>query len=204
MRILFATSNPGKLHELRQVLQPMGIQVLGLDSLEQVPPEPVEDETTFEGNARLKAVAYAKATNYRCLAEDSGIEVDALDGAPGVYSARYATAQGTRQERDRANNQKLLAALRGVPQAERSARFICAMCVADPDGSVIAETQGSFEGLIVDEPRGSNGFGYDPLLLVPDLGRTSAELSPDEKNARSHRGSAARSLARILERLAPN
>jgi len=204
MRILFATSNPGKLRELRQVLQPMGIQVLGLDSLEQVPPEPVEDETTFEGNARLKAVAYAKATNYRCLAEDSGIEVDALDGAPGVYSARYATAQGTRQERDRANNQKLLAALRGVPQAERSARFICAMCVADPDGSVIAETQGSFEGLIVDEPRGSNGFGYDPLLLVPDLGRTSAELSPDEKNARSHRGSAARSLARILERLAPN
>lgn len=204
MRILFATSNPGKIRELRQVLEPMGIEVLGLDSLDHVPPEPVEDETTFEGNARLKAVAYAKATNYRCLAEDSGIEVDALDGAPGVYSARYASAEGTREERDRANNRKLLNALSGVPLAKRTARFICAMCVADPDGSIVTETQGSFEGLITDEPRGENGFGYDPLLLVPDLGLTSAQLSPEEKNARSHRGSAARALARVLERLAPN
>lgn len=204
MRILFATSNPGKIRELRQVLEPMGIEVLGLDSLDEIPPEPVEDETTFEGNARLKAVAYAKATNYRCLAEDSGIEVDALDGAPGVYSARYASAEGTREERDRANNRKLLNALSGVPLAKRTARFICAMCVADPDGSIVTETQGSFEGLITDEPRGENGFGYDPLLLVPDLGLTSAQLSPEEKNARSHRGSAARALARVLERLAPN
>src|SRR5690606_19194161 len=204
MRILFATSNPGKIRELRQVLEPMGIEVLGLDSLDEIPPEPVEDETTFEGNARLKAVAYAKATNYRCIAEDSGIEVDALDGAPGVYSARYASAEGTREERDRANNRKLLNALSGVPLAKRTARFICAMCVADPDGSIVAETQGSFEGLITDEPRGENGFGYDPLLLVPDLGLTSAQLSPEEKNARSHRGSAARALARVLERLAPN
>ncbi len=204
MRILLATSNPNKLREVREILAPTGFEVVGLDSLAEQPPEPAEDETTFEGNARLKAVAYARATNYRCLAEDSGLEVDALDGAPGVYSARYATAEGSREERDRANNEKLLQALSGVPKEERGARFVCAMCLADPDGSIVAETQGRYEGLIADAPRGDNGFGYDPLLYLPDVCLTSAELNPEEKNARSHRGAAARAMARLLERLTPH
>ena len=138
------------------------------------------------------------------MAEDSGLEVDALDGAPGVYSARYAGIEGSREERDRANNQKLLEDLANVPLSERVARFVCCMCLADPDGSVVAETRGTYEGVITDEPRGENGFGYDPLLLIPELGVTSAELSPEDKNARSHRGHATRAMARMLERLAPH
>lgn len=204
MRILFTTSNPNKLKEVRELLAPTGFEVVGLDSLPEQPAEPVEDETTFEGNARLKAIAYARATNYRCLAEDSGLEVDALDGAPGVYSARYASGEGTREERDQANNEKLLHELSGVPLAERGARFVCAMCLADPDGTVVAETQGRYEGVIAEAPRGDNGFGYDPLLLLPELGLTSAELDPEEKNARSHRGAAARAMAALLVRLAPH
>lgn len=204
MRILFATSNPGKIREVTEVLEPLGLEVVGLDTLESIPEEPEETETTFEGNARLKALYYAKATNYRCLAEDSGLEVDALDGAPGVYSARYAGVEGTRDEKDQANNRKLLSALVNIPTDQRTARFICAMCLADPDGSIVAETQGRYEGLVADEPRGSGGFGYDPLLYLPDVGLTSAELSPEEKNARSHRGHAARALAKLLERLAPH
>ncbi|MCA9634025.1 MAG: RdgB/HAM1 family non-canonical purine NTP pyrophosphatase [Myxococcales bacterium] len=204
MRILFATSNPGKIREVTEVLGPLGVEVVGLDSLESIPEEPEETETTFEGNARLKALYYAKTTNYRCLAEDSGLEVDALDGAPGVFSARYAGAQGTREEKDQANNKKLLGALVNIPMEQRTARFVCAMCVADPDGSIVAETQGRYEGLVADGPRGSGGFGYDPLLYLPDVGKTSAELSPEDKNARSHRGHAARALAKLLERLAPH
>lgn len=204
MQILLATTNPNKLREIREILSPLGIDVVGLGSLKDLPPEPVEDASTFEGNARIKALAYAEASKYRCLAEDSGIEVDALDGAPGVYSARYAGIEGTREERDRANNQKLLDDLVNVPQSERTARFVCCMCLADPDGTIVAETRGTYEGVITDEPRGENGFGYDPLLYVPELGMTSAELDPEEKNARSHRGHAARAMAKMLERLAPH
>lgn len=198
MQILFATTNPYKLQEVRAILTPLGVGVLGLDSLEQQPAEPVEDSTTFEGNARLKATEYARVLGQRCLAEDSGLEVDALGGAPGVLSARYAGALGTREERDRANNQRLLAELAGVPLVERRARFVCAMCLAGPRGDVIAETRGVYEGLIAEAPRGTNGFGYDPLLYVPDLGRTSAELTSAEKNVRSHRAAAARALGEVL------
>lgn len=201
MKVLLATSNPHKIREVGQVLAPLGIEVVGLDDLDEVPPEPVEDEDTFEGNARLKAVGYARATGLRCLAEDSGLEVDALDGEPGVLSARYAGVSGTRDERDRANNEKLLRRIAGVPEKDRAARFVCAMCLADPDGTVVAETRGTYEGVITLEPRGENGFGYDPLLYLPDVDRTSAELPPKEKNARSHRGVAARAMAEKLGEL---
>lgn len=118
-----------------------------------------------------------------------------------MHSARYAGTSGTRAERDRANNEKLLAALRDTPAASRKARFVCAMCLAAPGGRVLAEVDGRYEGVIADRPRGSNGFGYDPLLYLPDAECTSAELSPVEKNARSHRGKAARALAEKLRGL---
>ncbi len=197
MRLRFATSNPHKLREARAILEPAGITVEGLDSVPPVP-EPVEDADTFEGNARLKAVGYARALGERCLAEDSGLAVDALGGAPGVLSARYAGAVGTRDERDRANNDQLLAALRDVPLAERAARFVCAVCVADPDGSIVAEARGTYEGVVTDTPRGTGGFGYDPLLYLPDVGLTSAELTAEAKNARSHRSAALRALVPLL------
>ncbi len=200
MRLLFATSNPHKLDEVRAVLAEVGIEVLGLDDLAASIPEPEEDGATFADNARIKARAYAAACGLRCLAEDSGLEVDALGGRPGVHSARYAGVGGDRPTRDRANNDKLLAELAGVPAAERSARFVCAMCVADPDGRIVAETRGTYEGVIAPAPRGDNGFGYDPLLYLPDAGKTSAELRPEDKNARSHRGAAARALAQALSR----
>lgn len=200
-RLLFATSNPHKLEEVIPVLRPCGVEVFGLDRYEgPAPEEPVEDADTFEGNARLKALGYAAQTGLICLAEDSGLEVDALDGAPGVYSARYAGATGDRATRDQANNDKLLAAMTAVPDGQRAARFVCAMVVARPDGTIVAESRGTFEGEIVRTPRGANGFGYDPLLWLPDERRTSAELSPEEKNARSHRGAAARALAAALAR----
>ena len=196
--ILLATSNPHKLVEVTEILGPLGFDVLGLDDLGLSIPEPVEDAPTFEGNARLKAIHYAAATGRACLADDSGLEVDALGGAPGVLSARYSGVTGPREQRDQANNRKLIQELQGVPEEDRSARFVCAMCLASPDGSLIAESRGTFGGFIVDSPRGANGFGYDPHLLVPELGMTSAELAPEEKNARSHRGRATRQIADLV------
>ena len=200
MQILLATTNPHKIEEVRAILAPLGVRVIGLDSLGRTIPEPVEDGDTFAANARIKAIAYADATGQRVLADDSGLCVDALGGAPGVHSARYAGIGATREARDRANNEKLLTTLRDLPHADRAARFVCAMCLADPDGTIIAEVEGEFAGVITDRPRGDNGFGYDPLLEIPGLGLTSAELPPHEKNARSHRGDAARKLAHLLRR----
>ncbi|MBG80302.1 MAG: non-canonical purine NTP pyrophosphatase, RdgB/HAM1 family [Phycisphaerae bacterium] len=201
MNILFATSNPHKVEEVVAILAPEGIKVRSLADVGDLPPEPVEDADTFAGNARIKARAYAKATGERCLADDSGLEVDALNGEPGVHSARYAGAQGDRAARDAANNAKLLEAIARVPDADRAARFVCAMCLADPDGTIVAETRGTFEGLITTDYRGTNGFGYDPLLFIPDQQCTSAELSPEMKNARSHRGQAVRLLVSSIASL---
>jgi XTP/dITP diphosphohydrolase len=198
MRVLFASSNPHKVAEVRAVLEPLGWEVTGLDSLGELPEEPAEDGDTFAANARLKALGYARATDRWCLADDSGLVVDALGGAPGIRSARYAAAQGSRELRDRANNEKLLAELASMPDATRTARFVCAMCLACPDGTIVAETSGSCEGIITDAPRGDHGFGYDPLLYLPDMGLTMAELSQPEKNARSHRGAAVRAMAEVL------
>lgn len=203
MKIVFATSNPHKLREVSAILSNPtdgedAVSVVGLDAFDRAPQEPEEDGATFEDNARLKARYYAKELQIECLAEDSGLEVDALEGAPGVYSARFAGTGNSRAERDLANNDLLLRRLRGVPMEQRTARFVCAMCLCRPDGTLVAEARGTFEGLIAETPAGRGGFGYDPLLYVPSAGCTSAELSPEEKNARSHRGQAARGIADLL------
>ena len=209
-QLLFATSNPHKVKEVRAIWGALsqsdatglaGLQIIGLDSLEGSFPEPAEDADTFAGNARLKAVGYAELTGLCCLAEDSGLEVDALGGAPGVHSARYAAQVGSRADKDAANNSKLLREIARIPRDLRTARFVCSMCVAGPSGQVLAEARGVFEGIITDRPRGRNGFGYDPLLYIPELKMTSAELTPEEKNARSHRGSALKSLGGALGEL---
>ena len=194
MQLLLATSNEHKLIEVGEILASHGIKVVGLNSLDGSYEEPIEDADTFAGNARLKALAYAKATGKRCMADDSGLSVDVLGGKPGVHSARFAGVGTTREERDSANNALLLSKLQHTSESERSARFVCAMCVADPDGTVVGESEGTFEGVITLEPRGTNGFGYDPLLFVQDAQKTSAEMTSDEKNARSHRGEAVRNI----------
>lgn len=195
--LLIATSNPHKIEELAAMLEPLGIRIRSLDQLSESFPEPVEDGDTFEANAILKARAYAQATGLHCLADDSGLEVDALDGRPGVHSARFAGVEGGRDERDRANNARLLEELGGLPHEQRSARFVCVICVARPDGSVLLTERGTVEGHIGTAPRGTNGFGYDPLFELPD-GRTSAELPPEEKNRISHRARAAEGVKRKI------
>lgn len=201
--ILLATSNEHKLDEVRQILVPLGFIVEGLESLDYSIPEPVEDGATFEENARIKAIAYAKATGRVSLADDSGLEVDALDGAPGIHSARFSGVEGSRPERDAANNKKMIEMLGERSAVDSPARFVCAMCLATPEGGVLAETRGEFEGVIVAEGSGGNGFGYDPHLYLPDLGCTSAELTSDAKNERSHRGDAVRQMAALLGSLDP-
>jgi XTP/dITP diphosphohydrolase len=201
MELLFASTNSNKVAEVRAILAPHGVTVIGLDEVGDAAarPEPVEDGETFADNARIKAVYYAKAAGRWTLADDSGLEVDALGGEPGVRSARYAGSGGTRSERDQVNNRKLLNALSAVPDEKRTARFVCAMCLADAEGRVAAETRGTVEGVIGREPRGHNGFGYDPLFGLPHLGCTSAELPTEQKNALSHRGDAARQMADRLD-----
>ena len=198
MQVLFTTTNPHKVEEVRAIMRPASIDVVGLDSLEVVPPEPEESGLTFSDNACIKATYYAQMTGQVCLADDSGLEVDALHGAPGVHSARYAGVTGDRTAADAANNEKLLRELGDTPLDKRSGRFVCVMALAQPDGEIIAESRGTFDGLVAFKPRGNNGFGYDPLLYLPDESRTAAELSPAEKNARSHRGDAARSMAAAI------
>ena len=199
VHILLATSNDHKLQEVREIVTHLGVQVEGLDSLETHYEEPVEDADTFEGNAKLKAIGYAKATGIRCMADDSGLWVDALDGEPGVFSARYAGKGETREERDQENNALLLQRMQNVPPLQRMARFVCAICVADPDGTIVAQSSGTFEGVIGFVPQGENGFGYDPLLYVPSANKTSAQMTPEEKNAQSHRGEAVRAISLLLQ-----
>ncbi len=207
--IVIATGNPHKVEEIRAVMDGIGVGVVGLSDLQGEFEEPAEGRESFLANATLKATSYAAQTGRVCLADDSGLEVDALGGAPGVISSHYATDGEetgiTREQRDRANNKKLLADLEGVAPEQRSARFVCTMVLAKPDGTVLATVRGAFEGRVGmpgDVPRGEHGFGYDPLILVaPDHERTGAELTPAEKNARSHRGEAARLMAGEIERL---
>ena len=203
MKLLFASTNPHKVREVHAILRTLRIEVIGLDAVEHAGREPVEDGDTFAANARIKAVHYARATGRWCLADDSGLAVDALGGAPGVRSARYAGVGDSRTERDLANNARLLRELEGTPPADRTARFVCSMCLADATGTVVAETSGSMQGVIACEPRGHNGFGYDPLFVLPQFGCTSAELPPDKKNVLSHRGDALRRIARLIRELAP-
>ena len=186
--MVLATRNKGKIAELSALLADFGMEVRGLDDYPQIG-EIEETGTTFEANARLKAEAVATATGLLAVADDSGLEVDALDGAPGVYSARYSGENAT----DAANNAKLLDALKGVPEAERTARFRCVMLACTPGGEVLSAS-GAWEGRIATAPKGEGGFGYDPLFVDIASGRHSAELSREEKNERSHRGKALRKL----------
>lgn len=215
MRILLATTNPHKVDEIAAVFdeQALGaVELLNLAHLGQTMDEPVEDQPSFEGNAVLKARYYAKATKVLCLAEDSGLEVDALDGQPGVRSARFSGVEGSRDVVDPANNRLLLQRLKGVSWSHRTARFVCAMALCDPERlAPIALVRGVMEGCILSEAdgadpatgqgRGDNGFGYDPIFEIDELGRTAAEVSPDEKNAVSHRGRAARLMVAKLRGL---
>ena len=198
--IVLATGNPGKLREIAQVLSGLPVDIVGLNELPDIT-EPDETGATFAQNARDKALYYAQATGRWCLADDSGLEVDALEGAPGVHSARYSSdtaAPGSdRSVIDRANNSKLLGALENTPNSQRTARFVCCLALASP-GEVLIETSGTFEGLIARSSAGDNGFGYDPLFYIPDRGRTAAQLPPEEKNRISHRGQAVRRFAELL------
>lgn len=199
MRIVVATGNPGKLAELDRILDGLPVELvpmseLGLDS-------PVEDGDTFEANALLKARAASQATGLAALADDSGLQVDALDGAPGVRSARYAADDpATDGDDDGANSRRLVRELQGVPEADRTARFVCVAALAAPDGREWTE-RGTMEGRIIDEPRGTAGFGYDPHFVAEGETRSNAELSPAEKNARSHRGAAFRAMRQHVEAL---
>ncbi len=199
MELLLASQNAKKHSELTRMLEPLGIPVLLPTDVGGIA-DVVEDQPTFAGNARKKAIAAANAQSRWSLADDSGLEVDCLDGAPGVHSARFAGEHGD----DAANNAKLLEILASVPEEQRGARFVCALCLARPDGSVAFEVQGTTRGQILRAPRGDGDFGYDPLFLFtePDLeqtGRTFAELSPADKSAVSHRGRALRELTAALQ-----
>jgi XTP/dITP diphosphohydrolase len=192
LAILVATHNPKKLEELARILAAggAGVELLSLQSFPGVPPAP-ETGATFAENARGKALWYARRTDQLCLADDSGLEVDALQGAPGVRSARYAGPGAS----DAENRRKLLAELQGVPPPRRAARFRCAVALAD-EGAVIFEAEGVAEGTILADERGRGGFGYDPLFHSAELGRTFAEADPAEKDRVSHRR---RALARLLD-----
>jgi len=204
--IVIASGNPGKCREIRQALGDLPVDVIGLAELPPIP-EPVEDGQTFAENARAKAAYYADRTGQWALADDSGLVVDALDSAPGVHSARYAAADcpadAGRNTIDAANNKRLLTELKDVPDAMRTARFVCHLALADAR-EILIEACGAIEGRIGHQPQGENGFGYDPLFFVPDIGCTTAQLSPERKNAISHRGQAVRRfkalLADLLER----
>lgn len=205
--IVIATGNPHKVEELRAIFATVGVPVTGLQEVApEGIPEPAETGATFEENAQIKAAFYAQRTGRVCLADDSGLEVDALGGAPGVISSHYATdgeeTGAGRAERDAANNARLLREMEGVPDGDRTARFVCVMVLAGPKGHVLATARGTFEGRIGRTPRGHGGFGYDPLFVLPAPDtRTSAELSAFEKNDMSHRGKAARAMAEELRRL---
>jgi len=201
--VVVASGNPHKVDEVRSVLGALGWRVLSLKDVgADHAPEPDESGTTFAQNARIKALAYASVVGRIVLADDSGLVVDALGGEPGVHSARWAGVDGDRATRDAANNAKLLSRLSGVADALRTARFVCSMCVAAKDGRVIAQSEGVLHGWIGHEARGVHGFGYDPLFRVRSSGVSGAELTPQQKNALSHRGSATRAIAHSLARLA--
>ncbi|MEM1183850.1 MAG: non-canonical purine NTP pyrophosphatase [Planctomycetota bacterium] len=213
-RIVIATGNAHKVGELAAILADAapGVRFVGLAELDGTFEEPVEDGGTFEANATIKARSYAAQTGAWCLADDSGIEIDALGGRPGVISSHYfcdgvpneEQRRLPRAERDRLNNERVLTELKGVE--DRAARFVCTILLADPEGNIRAESRGTFEGRIGEPPRvpaGANGFGYDPLFLTEQSGysKTGAELDPEAKNRLSHRAAAGRGLVETMRQL---
>jgi len=193
-RLIAATKNKGKLKEIAQVLAHVPLEVVSMADAGIV--DDIEETgSTFEENALLKAMNVWRITGETVIADDSGLEVDYLDGAPGIYSARY----GGENASDSEKNLKLLNALEGVPTDKRTARFVCVIAAILPDGSTVT-VRGTCEGYIAVEPVGSNGFGYDPLFYVPEIGLTIAQMEADIKNSISHRGNALRKMTDKLER----
>jgi XTP/dITP diphosphohydrolase len=193
-RILIATSNQGKLRDFAGAALRHGVEIAGIPDFSSLPLV-VEDGLTFEANARKKAEEYSQyVPGEMVLADDSGLEVDALNGAPGVHSARYAADQPDKAEAntdDEANNARVLRELRNVPPERRTGRFVCVLAAAR-DGKTLATFRGIAEGIILDSPRGTNGFGYDPLFYFPQIKKSFAELTAGEKSNYSHRGAAFR------------
>jgi XTP/dITP diphosphohydrolase len=197
-RVVLATRNAGKVAELQRILAPYGVELLGLDDVAPYEPGP-ETEPTFAGNALGKAREAVRHTGLPAVADDSGVAVDALNGMPGVLSARWAGRQGD----DRANLDLLLGQLADVPEERLGARFVCAAAAVLPDGQQVV-VEGVLEGRLVREPRGTNGFGYDPVFVPAGQQRTTAELSAQEKDEISHRGQAFRALApQLMAALSP-
>ncbi len=197
--LVIATTNRGKLAELRNLLSGGEVKVLGLSDFGVVP-EAEETGKNFSENARQKAMFYGKLLGSWVLADDSGLEVAALGGAPGVHSARFAGVNGAdAASRDQANIARLLDLLTEVPPEKRAARFCCSLCLCH-GGEVVLEVEGFVEGTIISQRRGENGFGYDPVFWISAAGKTAAELTNEEKNALSHRGKALRAL---MEKLKP-
>ena len=194
-RIIFATGNKNKMIEIRQILGDLGWDILSMKEA-GISLDIEENGTTFEENAIIKAEAVAKYCDDIVLADDSGLEIDYLNKEPGIYSSRYA-GEDTPYE---IKNQMLLDRLEGVPKEERTARFVCAIAAAVPGKEAIV-VRGTIEGYIGYAPAGENGFGYDPIFYVPDLDCSTAELSPEDKNARSHRGNALRAMRDKLKEL---
>ncbi len=196
MKLLIATNNPGKLKEYRDLLHGLPFEITSLQE-EGIDFEPEETGSTFEENPTLKARAFAAQSGLPTLADDSGLEIDALGGAPGVHSARYG---GTRRGEDARRYEMVLRQLEGVPPARRTARFRCVVAVAMPDGRV-AMADGKVEGVIALGPQGDQGFGYDPIFFIPEFDCTMAQLPPETKNHISHRARAIQAARPILERL---
>jgi XTP/dITP diphosphohydrolase len=204
-RVLIATSNPGKLRDFAGAAQVHGIEIAALPHFASLP-TPVEDGKTFEENARKKAEEYSVAAPEQIVvADDSGLEVDGLNGAPGVHSARYAADQphlADSNTDDEANNARVLSELSQISPEKRTGRFVCVLAAAR-NGKTVATFRGTAEGIILDSPRGNNGFGYDPLFYFPQIHKTFAELSPEEKARYSHRGSAFRQFLDWYEKQFP-
>jgi len=191
--LLVATTNRHKLDEYRAMFADLPYRLLSLNDV-QLDFDVEETGTTFQENSEIKALAYAQASGLLSLADDSGLEIDALGGAPGVYSARFAGKDTPYEERFRI----LFERLKDVPPAQRTARFQCVITIAEPSG-YHRSVEGSIEGIIADASHGDNGFGYDPIFLVPELGKTTAEIAPELKNQISHRGQAALRARAVLE-----
>ena len=194
-KIIFATGNENKMVEVRMILADCGYEIVSMKQA-GIDIDIVEDGSTFEENASIKASAISKlpeACGCVVLADDSGLEVDYMNGEPGIYSARWEGVDTPYSVK----NQKIIDRLAGVPDEQRTARFVCAIAAAFPDGSVVTR-RGTIEGRIAYEPAGENGFGYDPIFYVPELGKTTAEIAPEDKNKISHRGRALEMIREIL------
>jgi XTP/dITP diphosphohydrolase len=191
--MIFATTNQGKVREIKAILGDIGEDILSLKEA-GITADIVEDGTTFEENAIIKAKAIMELTGQIVLADDSGLEVDAMNKEPGIYSARFMGEDTPYEEKNRA----IIERLEGVEGDARSARFVCVIAAAFPDGEVIT-TRGTIEGVIAKEPAGTNGFGYDPIVYVPEYGMTTGQMEPEQKNAISHRGKALMAMKKILK-----